>query len=69
MKSIKQKQKEATARQENYNNLSLTDRLKKLDKGGFVAKRERAKITSLMAEAQKSSAKSERKLEKKSGKS
>lgn len=44
MKSKKQRCLEAETRQESYNNLTLGEKLKKLNDGKFVAKRERRKL-------------------------
>lgn len=47
MKRIEQKRKEAQERQEKYNNLSIKEKIAKLDKKfgkGIGAKKERAKL-------------------------
>jgi len=44
MKKKEQKREEAHARQVEYESLTLADRLARLDKYGYRAKKERAKI-------------------------
>jgi hypothetical protein len=49
MKSMKQKQNEAKARQEAHNKLSVRQQLDKLDAGGFTAKRERSRLNVILS--------------------
>jgi hypothetical protein len=44
MKSKKEKREEALARLVKYESMTIQDRLNRLDKYGFVAKKERAKL-------------------------
>lgn len=53
MKSKYQKKKEAEERQEEYDSLTLEERLKRLDKRGCTAKKERAKIKMQIKERNK----------------
>jgi hypothetical protein len=42
------KRSEALARQETYNKLTITQKLSKLDSGGYHAKKQRAKLNALL---------------------
>jgi hypothetical protein len=48
MKTMEQKRTDAHARQVEYESLTLADRLARLDKYGFAARKERIKIEQLM---------------------
>lgn len=68
MKSDAQKRTEAKARQDAYDKLSVREQLAKLDKGGFRAVKERARLNAILSTIEQVKAEEVAATEKKSKK-
>lgn len=68
MKSQQQKRTEAKARQDAHDKLSVREQLAKLDKGGFRAVKERARLNAILSTMEQVKAEEVAATEKKSKK-